>query len=96
MAISKCTERSRRMLTSSSRLRQAYVTNFGEEVVRAQSLFPLSILVQKLEPMLREAAGLGSWQVRCHGQSARIFGVLSLIRPGRNSRIHSADCDRVC
>jgi alpha-glucan,water dikinase len=31
--------------------------------VRAQSLFPLSILIQRLEPILRESAGLGSWQV---------------------------------
>ncbi|GAQ90596.1 Carbohydrate-Binding Module Family 45 protein [Klebsormidium nitens] len=46
-----------------AKVNRAYVTNFGEEVVRAQSLFPLSILVQKLEPMLRAAAGLGSWQV---------------------------------
>ena len=40
-----------------------YITNFGEEVVRGQPVFVLSILLQKLEPMLREAAGVAPWQV---------------------------------
>ncbi|KAA6428767.1 MAG: carbohydrate-binding module family 45 protein [Trebouxia sp. A1-2] len=39
-----------------------YITNFGEEVVRGQPVFVLSILLQKLEPMLREAAGVAPWQ----------------------------------
>lgn len=42
-----------------------YITNFGEEVVRGQPVFVLSILLQKLEPMLREAAGVAPWQVSC-------------------------------
>ena len=40
-----------------------YITNFGEEVVRGQPVFVLSILLQKLEPMLRQAAGVAPWQV---------------------------------
>ncbi len=40
-----------------------YITNFGEEVVRGQPVFVLSILLQRLEPMLREAAGVAPWQV---------------------------------
>eukprot|EP00897_Mesotaenium_endlicherianum_P008242 jgi/Mesen1/7446/ME000389S06789 len=42
---------------------QSYITNFGEEVVRGQSLFNLSQLLLKLTPMLRSAAGLGPWQI---------------------------------
>ena len=40
-----------------------YITNFGEEVVRGQPVFVLSLLLQRLEPMLREAAGVAPWQV---------------------------------
>ncbi|KAK9803518.1 hypothetical protein WJX73_002149 [Symbiochloris irregularis] len=40
-----------------------YVQNFGEEVVRGQPVFTLSALLQHLEPMLRNSAGVGSWQV---------------------------------
>ncbi|KAL3153549.1 Phosphoglucan, water dikinase, chloroplastic [Trebouxia sp. C0009 RCD-2024] len=40
-----------------------YITNFGEEVVRGQPVFVLSLLLQRLEPMLREAAGVAPWQI---------------------------------
>lgn len=40
-----------------------YIVNFGEEVVRGQPVFVLSLLLQKLEPMLRSAAGVAPWQV---------------------------------
>lgn len=42
---------------------QAYIANFGEEVVRGQPAFVLSILLRWLAPMLRATAGVGSWQV---------------------------------
>ena len=41
----------------------AYIANFGEEVVRGQPLFVLSVLLKQLEPSLRAAAGVGAWQV---------------------------------
>lgn len=41
-----------------------YITNFGEEVVRGQPVFVLSLLLQRLEPILREAAGVAPWQVK--------------------------------
>lgn len=41
-----------------------YISNFGEEVIRGQPLFVLSLLLQKLDPMLRKTAELGAWQVR--------------------------------
>lgn len=40
-----------------------YIANFGEEIIRGQPLFVLSILLQNLEPMLRKTAGKGDWQV---------------------------------
>lgn len=40
-----------------------YVANFGEEVVRGQPVFMLSLLLQQLEPMLRQTAGVSNWQV---------------------------------
>lgn len=43
---------------------QAYITNFGEEVVRGQPIFVLSQLLKFLEPMLRTAADMAPWQVR--------------------------------
>jgi alpha-glucan,water dikinase len=42
---------------------QAYILNFSEEVVRGQSVFVLSGLLQDLERHLREAAGAGAWQI---------------------------------
>lgn len=42
---------------------EANIVNFGEEVVRGQPVFMLSVLLQNLEPLLRKAAGVSSWQV---------------------------------
>ena len=36
---------------------------FSEEVVRGGPTFPVSLLLHRLDPLLREAAGLGGWQV---------------------------------
>ncbi|PRW45423.1 Carbohydrate-Binding Module Family 45 [Chlorella sorokiniana] len=49
---------------------RAYVANFGEEVVRSQPVFMLSVLLRFLDPMLRGAAGVGSWQVVSQGRAA--------------------------
>ncbi|KAI3425011.1 hypothetical protein D9Q98_008393 [Chlorella vulgaris] len=49
---------------------KAYVANFGEEVVRSQPVFMLSVLLRFLDPMLRSAAGMGSWQVVSQGGGA--------------------------
>lgn len=39
------------------------VTLFSEEIVRGGPAFALSLLLRHLDPLLREAAGLGGWQV---------------------------------
>ena len=44
-------------------LDQKYIINFGEEVVRGQPVFALSLLLATLEPMLRSTAGVASWSV---------------------------------
>ena len=40
---------------------EAYLANFGEEVVRGHPMFVCSRLVQRLEGVLRECAGVGPW-----------------------------------
>lgn len=50
---------------------QAYIRNFGEEVVRGQPAFVLSMLLRWLAPALRETAGVSSWQVRA--QNPEVF-----------------------
>lgn len=52
---------------------QAYITNFGEEVVRGQPLFVLSVLLRWLAPMLRESAGVSSWQVMHRSNTTIVY-----------------------
>lgn len=40
-----------------------FIVNFGEEVVRGHPAFVLSPLIQLLEPVVRQAAGVSSWQI---------------------------------
>ena len=47
------------------------ITLFSEEVVRGSSLgFVLSILLRHLEPLLRQAAHIGNWQIISRGSGA--------------------------
>jgi len=43
---------------------------FSEEIIRGSAAFMLSLLLRRLEPMLRESAGLGGWQVISPAQAA--------------------------
>jgi len=43
---------------------------FSEEVVRGGIVFVLSLLLRRLDPVLRSAAGLGGWQVVSSSQTA--------------------------
>ena len=40
-----------------------YILNFGEEVVRGQSVFVLGQLLRYLEPLVRKMGGVSSWLV---------------------------------
>ncbi len=47
------------------------ITLFSEEVVRGSSLgFVLSILIRHLDPLLRQAARMGDWQIVSRGRGA--------------------------
>lgn len=53
---------------------------FGEEVIRGGSAFTVSRLMRRLDPMLREQAGIGGWQVLSPAQAAgRVQVVASLM-----------------
>ncbi|EKX34264.1 hypothetical protein GUITHDRAFT_166257 [Guillardia theta CCMP2712] len=41
---------------------EAYLTNFGEEVIRGSSTFIVSQLLACLDPMIRECANIGTWE----------------------------------
>jgi len=55
-----------------------HILNFGEEVVRGQPLFLSAQLLQALEPSLRAAAGVSSWQVISQGASSPTGKVLAI------------------
>jgi alpha-glucan,water dikinase len=46
------------------------VALFSEEVIRGGPAFALSLLLRRLDPILRQEAGLGGWQVISPGQAA--------------------------
>lgn len=50
-------------LGTAAGIESSWVLNFGEEVIRAQPAFVLSPLLRALGPKLREAAGVGPWQI---------------------------------
>lgn len=57
---------------------QAYIMNFGEEVVRSQPLFILSPLLQRIGPSLRAAADVGAWQVVSQGPGVAAGKLISM------------------
>ncbi|KAJ7518030.1 hypothetical protein O6H91_21G052000 [Diphasiastrum complanatum] len=54
------------MLGIACHIRESYIKNFGEEVVRSQTIFNLSIFLKKLQPHLQDVAGWSSWQIVSH------------------------------
>jgi len=57
------------------------ITLFSEEVVRGGSLgFVLSILLRHLDPVLRQAAHIGNWQIISRGQGAGLLEVVDALR----------------
>ena len=64
---------------------------FSEEVVRGSSLgFVLSILLRHLDPMLRQAARIGAWQIVSRGRGAGKVEVVHSLRSIQRSRFESA------
>ncbi|MGH7972809.1 MAG: hypothetical protein ACREIC_29190, partial [Limisphaerales bacterium] len=56
------------------------ITLFSEEVVRGSSLgFVLSILLRHLDPILRQAANIGNWQIISRGQGSGVVEVVDTL-----------------
>jgi alpha-glucan,water dikinase len=56
------------------------ITLFGEEIVRGRPIFILSMLLRHLDPILRQKANLGNWQVICPSQAAGRVKVVDTLR----------------
>ena len=65
-----------RAFEEACKLDKAHILNFAEEVIRGQPFFILSMLLRKLGPKLREAAGLGLWQIVSVPSSESVTGKL--------------------
>jgi alpha-glucan,water dikinase len=53
---------------------------FSEEIVRGRLSFILSLLVHHLEPILRESAQLGDWQIISPGQVTGVVEIVDSLR----------------
>jgi alpha-glucan,water dikinase len=63
------------------------ITLFSEEVVRGGSLgFVLSLLLHHLDPLLRQAAQLGDWQIVSRGRGAGKVVVVDSLRSVQRTR----------
>jgi len=63
------------------------ITLFSEEVVRGGSLgFVLSLLLRHLDPLLRQAAHLGDWQIVSRGRGAGKVEVVDSLRSLQRTR----------
>jgi len=58
------------VLGNSCNIDGSYITNFAEEVIRSQSAFSLSKLVDALFPVLRQTANIGAWKIVSQGRKA--------------------------
>lgn len=59
-------------------------------------MFVLSLLLQRLEPMLREAAGVASWQVRLLLLSANLLTPLPIVLQGTKCSMTSSSEHESC
>ncbi len=62
------------MFESRCKIDKRYILNFGEEVVRGQSVFVLGQLLRYLEPLVRKMGDVSSWLV-VSGASAKGYVV---------------------
>jgi len=64
---------------------------FSEEVVRGSSLgFVLSLLLRQLDPLLRQAANLGAWQIISPGAGTGKVEVMAALRSIQGRRLDSS------
>ena len=56
------------------------VQNFSEELIRGSIFFALSMLLKKIEPIIRQKANLGDWLIISRGAKNKIFGKLIFVK----------------
>ena len=56
------------------------VQNFSEELIRGSIFFALSMLLKKIEPIIRQKANLGDWLIISRGLKNKIFGKLQFVK----------------
>ena len=56
------------------------VQNFSEELIRGSIFFALSMLLKKIEPIIRQKANLGDWLIISRGIKNKIFGKLIFVK----------------
>lgn len=66
------------------------VSLFSEEVVRGGPTFALSLVLRRLDPLLRQAAGMGGWQVISPGHAAGRVRVANKLRDVQTEQFAAA------
>ena len=56
------------------------VQNFSEELIRGSIFFALSMLLKKIEPIIRQKANLGDWLIISRGAENSILGKLIFVK----------------
>ena len=56
------------------------VQNFSEELIRGSIFFALSMLLKKIEPIIRQKANLGDWLIISRGAKNSIYGKLIFVK----------------
>ena len=56
------------------------VQNFSEELIRGSIFFALSMLLKKIEPIIRQKANLGDWLIISRGVKKTIYGKLQFVK----------------
>ena len=56
------------------------VQNFSEELIRGSIFFALSMLLKKIEPIIRKKANLGDWLIISRGVKNKIYGKLIFVK----------------
>ena len=56
------------------------VQNFSEELIRGSIFFALSMLLKKIEPIIRQKANLGDWLIISRGAKNSVYGKLIFVK----------------
>ena len=56
------------------------VQNFSEELIRGSIFFALSMLLKKIEPIIRQKTNMGDWLIISRGKENKIMGKLVFVK----------------